>query len=136
MKFALIALSLVLSVSALAQSVYTFDCASDSGYIAVKIEAEKFNSQLRQVPAEFEVHSDAGSEIVPNAQITNRLLNTTTGMFKLGISLGRTGSAEMSGNYVTQKGSFSVSTKRTRIPSVPSECRFSDDSELNKLLIF
>lgn len=132
MKFAFIALSLMLSVSALAQSMYTFDCGSDSGYIAVRIEADKFKSQLRQVPAEFEVHSDSGSEIVTNAVLTNRLLNTTTGMFKLGVSLGRSGSAEISGNYVTQKGSFSVKTKRTRISSAPSECRFSDDSELSE----
>lgn len=132
MKFVYISLFLMLSGSVLAQSTYTFDCASDSGYIAVKIEAGKFNSQLRQVPAEFEVHSDSGSETITNAQLTNRLLNTTTGMFKLEISLGRTGSAEMSGNYVTQKGSFSVNTKRTRIPSVSSECRFSDDSELSE----
>lgn len=136
MKFVYISLFLMLSGSVLAQSTYTFDCASDSGYIAVKIEAGKFNSQLRQVPAEFEVHSDSGSEIVSNAVLTNRLFNSTTGIFKLGISLGRAGSAEMSGNYATQKGFFSVKTKRTRIPSVSSECRFSDGSELNDLLIF
>lgn len=131
MKFIVFGLSLLFSLNSLAQQIYTFDCASDYGYMVVRVEAEKFNSELRQIPAEFEVHSDAGSESIANALITTRSIDPSTESFKMFISLGRSGSANMSGNIRTQKGAFSVKTARTRISSSDAECRFFDGSGMS-----
>ncbi len=126
MKSLLIMSSLFLSFHTFAQEVYTFDCASDQGYLVVRVEAEKFNSQLKQVPGEFEIHSDNGSEVFTSASFSNRLINSSSGVFRFLIGMGRGGSANMRGNFLDQSGSFSVKTAKNSFSSNEAVCRFDN----------
>lgn len=126
MKSLLIMSSLFLTFHTFAQNVYTFDCASDQGYLVVRVEAEKFNSQLKHVPGEFEIHSDHGSEVFPNASFSNRLINNSSGVFKFSIGMGRSGSGTMRGNFLDQSGSFSVKTSKNNLSSNEAVCRFDN----------
>ena len=131
MKSLLVITLLFLSFSSFAQEVYTFDCASDHGYIAVRVEAGKFDSQLKQVQGEMEIHSDNGSEEYRNAFFSNRSLNHSTGDFKFSVGLGRSGSASMSGNFIEQSGNFSVRTRKNNISANDAVCRFDNGLEMN-----
>ncbi len=126
MKAVLLITSLFLSFNSFAQEVYTFDCASDQGYISVKIDADKFHSQLKQAPGEIEIHSDNGSEEFSNVYISNRLLNRSTGTFRFLVGMGRNGSASIRGNFLDQSGTFSVKTSNNNFSSSDAVCRFDN----------
>jgi len=132
MKTFLVISSFLLSFSSFAQEVYTFDCASDLGYIAVRVEAEKFNSQLKQVQGEIEIHSDTGSEEFTNAFFSNRSLSHSTGAFRFSVGMGRSGSASIRGNFIEQSGSFSVRTGKNNMTSHDAVCRFDNGLEVDE----
>lgn len=132
MKALFIILFLSLPFLSFAQEVYTFDCASDQGYIVVRIDAEKFNSSLKLAPGEIEIHSDSGSEEFTNASFSNRLLNTSTGAFRFSVGMGRSGSATMRGNFLSQSGSFSVKTTKNSFSSSEAICRFDNGTGIEE----
>ena len=129
MKAVLIMSSLFLASYSFAQDVYTFDCASDQGYIVVRIDADRFNSQLKRAPGEIDIHSDNGSEEFSDAYISNRVLNRSNGFFRFAVSMGRSGSASIRGNFFNQTGAFSAKTIKHHLNSSDAVCRFDNGLE-------
>lgn len=132
MKAVLIITSIFFSSYTFAQDIYTFDCASDEGYIVVRVEADKFNSQLKYAPGEIEIHSDNGPEVFSNALISNRLLNRSNGSFRFFVGMGRSGTASMKGDFLDQSGSFSVKTSKNSMSASDAICRFDNGTEIEE----
>lgn len=130
MKAILGAFALFFLSHASAAQTYTFDCASDEAYIVVRVDGDLFNSSYKQIQGEIEIHSDRGSDVSTNAVVIDRALHTESGKFKLALSLGRSGSASMNGNFLAQTGGFKVNTTRNRISTTQAVCSFHDGSDI------
>jgi len=126
MKSLLLA-TLFFSFNSYAQQIYTFECASEAAHIVVRVEAKEFKSSKNLVTAQIEIHSDVGTESASNALLSDRFL-TRAGHFGFKVGMGRSGSAELTGNFRSQIGIFSVRTLSTRTSSEDAECRFFDGS--------
>lgn len=123
----LILAALFFSFNSFAQQVYTFECASEAAHIVVRVEAQEFKSLQNVVPAQVEIHSAAGTESASNALLSNRSLSRS-GEFSFNVGMGRSGSAQLAGNFRSQVGSFNVRTLSVRASSQDAECRFFDGS--------
>lgn len=118
---------LFFSSNSFAQQIYTFECASEAAHIVVRVEAQEFKSAKNSVTAQVDIHSAAGTESASNALLSARSLSRS-GQFSFNVGMGRSGAAQLAGNFRSQVGSFSVRTLSTQTSSQDAECRFFDGS--------
>ncbi len=137
MKF-ILSLAIFFSLNAFAEQTYTFECNEngdlDMGYentVTIRVPKSEFNSSKGQITATYEYLNYAGpSDQGTNATITGRSLTRTD--FSLNVSLGRSGSVQMGGNFITGKGTITASTMLYSVSNAPAYCRFYDGSGISR----